>query len=97
MGYLCYTVDAGLSIGPHRERRPTVLTHELYAAEETMHHRLEERRHAHARRKHRRTAGRPEGWLVWQARWLLCELGYRLVALGARLEAYALPPYQSRT
>jgi len=73
-----------------------MLTHDLYAAEETMHHRLEERRSAHARRRHRSENARPERRLAWQARWLLCELGYRLVALGARLEAYALPPYQPR-
>jgi hypothetical protein len=74
-----------------------VLSYELYSAEKTMHHRLEERRQGLARRRRHRTSTRPEGWLAWQARWLLCELGYRLVALGARLEAYALPPYQSRT
>jgi hypothetical protein len=66
-----------------------MLTHDLYVAEQTMHHRLEERRQGLARRRHRRTSARPEGWLAWQARWLLCDL-------GARLEAYALPPYQPR-
>jgi hypothetical protein len=30
-----------------------------------------------------------------QFRWLLCSLGYALVALGARLEAYAMAPLQS--
>jgi len=30
-----------------------------------------------------------------QFRWLLCSLGYALVALGARLEAYALAPCQA--
>jgi hypothetical protein len=33
--------------------------------------------------------GQPAG-LSWQCRWLLCGLGYRLVALGARLEEFSL-------
>jgi hypothetical protein len=74
-----------------------VLSYELYTAEETMHSRLEERREGLARRRRPRSDARPQGWVAWRARWLLCELGYRLVALGARLEAYALPPYQPRT
>jgi hypothetical protein len=73
-----------------------MLSHDLYVAEQTMGNRLEERRRAHARRQHREASARQPGWLSWQARWLVCELGYRLVALGARLEAYALPPYRPR-
>jgi hypothetical protein len=39
-----------------------------------------------------RSAQRPS--LSGRCRWLLCDLGYVLVVLGARLEAYALPPYR---
>jgi hypothetical protein len=28
--------------------------------------------------------------LAWQCRWLICELGYRMVALGAWLESFSL-------
>ena len=34
--------------------------------------------------------GRPGG-LVWHGRWLVCRLGYQLVALGAWLEGHSLP------
>ena len=37
--------------------------------------------------------GQPGG-LVWQGRWLVCRLGYRLVALGAWLEGHSLPEAQ---
>ena len=74
-----------------------MLAQDLYVAEQTMHHRLEERRQGLAGRKSRKEHTHQQGWLAWQARWLLCELGYRMGALGARLEAYALPPYQPRT
>jgi hypothetical protein len=84
------------SVGPNRERRPKVLSSEPYTAEQTMHRRLEERRQGFARRRRSRSDARPEGLLAWQARWLLCELGYRLAALGAHLEAYAPPPDQPR-
>jgi hypothetical protein len=33
--------------------------------------------------------GRPGG-VAWHGRWLLCNLGYRLVALGAWLEGWGL-------
>jgi hypothetical protein len=33
---------------------------------------------------------RRQGGIVWHARWLLCNLGYRLVALGAWLEGCRL-------
>lgn len=59
---------------------------ELYVAERTMHSRLAERRDQIG-------SGGP-GWLSRQSRWLLCEVGYLLVALGARLEAYTLPRYR---
>jgi hypothetical protein len=50
----------------------------------------EEHSRARARRLARQVGtGRHRG-LVWQGRWLLCSLGYRLVALGAWLEGYSL-------
>jgi hypothetical protein len=73
-----------------------MLSQNLYIAEQTMGSRLEERRQAQARRQSQEASAQEPGWLSWQARWLVCELGYRLVALGARLEAYALPPYRPR-
>ena len=33
---------------------------------------------------------RRPGGVAWHGRWLLCNLGYRLVALGAWLEGYGL-------
>ncbi len=33
---------------------------------------------------------RPRESLARRGQWLLCQLGYHLVALGARLEAYSL-------
>jgi hypothetical protein len=38
--------------------------------------------------------GRPGG-LAWHGRWLLCELGFRLVALGAWLVGDHLPEAQT--
>ena len=43
----------------------------------------------------RQTGTRRQMAVQWQLRWLLCSVGYGLVALGARLEAYALAPYQA--
>ena len=37
--------------------------------------------------------GRPGG-LIWHGRWLVCRLGYQLVALGAWLEGHSLPEAQ---
>jgi hypothetical protein len=37
---------------------------------------------------------RRPGGLAWHSRWLVCRLGYQLVALGAWLEAYSLPEAQ---
>lgn len=33
--------------------------------------------------------------LSWELRWMMCRLGLRLVALGARIEAEFLPPAKS--
>ena len=63
-------------------------------AETEMHRRVaEERSRADANRLARRLRSGRQGGLSWQYRWLLCELGYRLVGLGARLERYS----QSKT
>ena len=49
----------------------------------------EEHGRARARRRARQAGPRPQGGLAWRGRWLLCSLGYRLVALGAWLEGYS--------
>jgi len=33
--------------------------------------------------------------LAWEFRWMMCRLGLRLVALGARIESQFLPPSRS--
>jgi hypothetical protein len=38
----------------------------------------------------RQASQRRPGGVAWHGRWLLCNLGYRLVALGAWLEGYGL-------
>jgi hypothetical protein len=53
----------------------------------------EEQGRAKSRRRARQVRQQRQGRLSWHGQWLLCELGYRLVALGARLEGYG----QSRT
>lgn len=61
---------------------------DVYIAEETMHDRLGERRDRHAARQlRRRDDTEQRRWLTRQGCSLLCELGNRLVALGAWLEA----------
>ena len=65
---------------------------ELYIAERIMHNRLEERRQeAKSGHTSPRTGQDGQGWLAAKGRWLLCELGYRLVTLGAWLEGYSQP------
>jgi hypothetical protein len=61
-------------------------------AERIMDLRVEEElgRAAARRRAHEAGVLRHAG-LSWHGRWLLCGLGYRLVALGAWLEAVSLP------
>jgi hypothetical protein len=49
----------------------------------------EEHRRVRARRRARQVGARRQTGLVWRGRWLLCGLGYRLVALGAWLEGYS--------
>ena len=54
----------------------------------------EEHNLAKARRlAHLARQGRPGG-LGWHSRWLMCSLGYQLVALGAWLEGHSLPRTQ---
>jgi hypothetical protein len=64
---------------------------DFYLAERTMEMNVEEQqREAEAHRlAHQARPQRPEG-ISQRGRWLMCELGYALVALGARLEAYSL-------
>ncbi|MGD9317401.1 MAG: hypothetical protein PVG56_11235 [Anaerolineae bacterium] len=50
----------------------------------------EEQRRAKGRRRARQVGQRRQGGMAWRGRWLLCNLGYRLVALGAWLEGYTL-------
>lgn len=56
-------------------------------------------RDAHAQAETRRLARlarlqRNQG-LSWELRWMMCRLGLRLVALGARIESQFLPPSRS--
>lgn len=50
----------------------------------------EEQGRAKGRRRARQARQRRQGGMAWKGRWLLCNLGYRLVALGAWLEGYTL-------
>ncbi len=63
---------------------------DVYIAERTMFRRLEENRQEVEVRRliHQLNASRP-GWLSRAFRALLCEVGYRLVVLGAWLERYS--------
>ena len=45
---------------------------------------------AESRRLARLARQRQPNLLAWQCRWLICELGYRMVALGAWLEGFSL-------
>ena len=63
---------------------------DLLFAERVMDLRVEEEQNrARARRRARQVGQRRQGGLTWRGRWLLCGLGYRLVALGAWLEGYS--------
>jgi hypothetical protein len=65
---------------------------DVYIAERTMHLRVEEGlQQAEARRLQRRARPPLRGWLSRQSRSLVCELGYRLVVIGAWLERDGLP------
>ncbi len=54
----------------------------------------EEHTLAEGRRQARLARQGQPGGLVWHGRWLLCGLGFRLVALGARLVGDHLPEAQ---
>ena len=50
---------------------------------------------AESRRLARQVRGESEEGLSWQLRWMMCGLGLRLVALGAKIEDRFLPPPES--
>jgi hypothetical protein len=50
---------------------------------------------ADKRRLARQVRSQPGQGLSWQLRWMMCGLGLKLVALGARIEARFLPPAKS--
>ena len=67
---------------------------QVYIAQRTMDVDAEEKlRNAESWRTRRQARSHQTGSLSRQGRLLLCQLGYLLVALGARLEAYGLPQY----
>jgi hypothetical protein len=68
---------------------------QVYIAQRTMDVDAEEKlRNAEAWRTRRQARSHQTGSLSRQGRLLVCQLGYLLVALGARLEAYSLPQYR---
>jgi hypothetical protein len=68
---------------------------DFFLAERTMQMRVdEELSQADGQRLVRLARPRHRPWLFRQGRLVLCELGYLLVVLGARLEEYGLPPSQ---
>jgi hypothetical protein len=73
---------------------------DVYIAERTMHLRVEEGlQEVRARRLQRKEKSPLRSWLSRQNRLLVCELGYRLVVMGAWLERHSLPhshPLESR-
>jgi hypothetical protein len=68
---------------------------DVYIAERTMDQRVAERHNVADARHLARLArqGQPGG-LAWHGRWMVCRLGFRLVALGAWLEGHSLPEAQ---
>jgi hypothetical protein len=63
---------------------------DLLFAERVMDLRVEEEQsRAKARRSAREVGSGRQGGLAWHGRWLLCGLGYWLVAVGAWLEGYS--------
>jgi len=50
---------------------------------------------AESRRLARLVKGQSSPALSWQFRWMMCGVGLRLVALGARIESRFLPPAQT--
>lgn len=54
-----------------------------------------ERAEAESRRLARLAAAQSGQGLYWQLRWVMCGLGLRLVALGAKIEDRYLPPARS--
>jgi hypothetical protein len=50
---------------------------------------------AESRRLARQVRRQPDQGLSWQLRWMMCGLGLKLVALGARIEGRFLPPAES--
>ncbi len=61
-----------------------------------MNHRIRhELAEAESRRLARLATAQSGQGLYWQLRWMMCGLGLRLVALGARIEDRYLPPAKS--
>ena len=50
---------------------------------------------AETRRLARQARTQRDQGLSWALRWMMCGLGLRLVALGARIETHFLPPSRS--
>ena len=68
---------------------------QVYIAQRTLDVDMEEKlRNAEAWRTRRQAWSQQTGSWSRQGRLLVCQLGYLLVALGARLEAYSLPEYR---
>ena len=62
-----------------------------FLAERLMVHQVrEEQQRAEARRLARQARPGVRGRLSWQLRWPVCQLGYRLVSLGAWLEQQSM-------
>jgi hypothetical protein len=68
---------------------------QVYIAQRTLDVDMEEKlRNAEDWRTRRQARSHHPSSLSRQSRLLVCHLGYLLVALGARLEAYSLPEYR---
>lgn len=64
---------------------------DFYLTERTMEMNVEKQlREAEAQRLAHQARPQHQEGMSQRGRWLMCELGYALVALGARLEAYSL-------
>jgi hypothetical protein len=67
---------------------------EVYVGERTMHGRLQDRRReSEVRQLVRQARAHPTGRPSSVGRWLLSQMSYRLMAVGARLVSLGLPPY----
>ena len=72
------------------------MLYESWLAEREMGRRVrQEHAKADSRRLVRLLRRQTDQGLSWRLRWMMCGLGLRLVALGARIEAQFLPPAES--